>query len=277
MRALSQVGGHSRGVNKAFTLIELLVVIAIIGILAAILFPVFSRVRENARRSSCSSNLKQLSLGIIQYAQDYDTYYPPTSWSGQTGPGPDGLTWTSGMWYWPQLIFSYTKSKQITSCPDGATTYNFSPNAPVFGHYGANGLIFNNVGTVQRPPVNEATILTPSTTYMLMDAGTLSMFPYYPFHPDAYVEYLPGTGPDSPSKLVALTATSDAKLRADMDLGRHFGGLNVSFADGHVKWYQSNAVLTQAAACPITGNYGSPPVLPTTSVCDWNPYTSNPG
>lgn len=58
--------------TKGFTLIELLVVIAIIAILAAILFPVFARARENARRSSCQSNLKQIALGWMQYNQDYD-------------------------------------------------------------------------------------------------------------------------------------------------------------------------------------------------------------
>lgn len=62
--------------TNAFTLIELLVVIAIIAILSAILFPVFGRARENARRSSCQSNLKQIGLGIMQYVQDYDGYYP---------------------------------------------------------------------------------------------------------------------------------------------------------------------------------------------------------
>src|SRR5450755_1930358 len=62
--------------RPGFTLIELLVVVAIIALLAAILFPVFARARENARRTSCSSNLKQLGLGVLMYAQDYDEYYP---------------------------------------------------------------------------------------------------------------------------------------------------------------------------------------------------------
>ena len=62
--------------RSGFTLIELLVVIAIIAILAAILFPVFARARESARRTSCISNLKQLALGTMMYAQDYDETYP---------------------------------------------------------------------------------------------------------------------------------------------------------------------------------------------------------
>ena len=63
--------------SKGFTLIELLVVIAIIAILAAILFPVFARARENARRASCQSNEKNLMLSVMQYTQDYDERMPP--------------------------------------------------------------------------------------------------------------------------------------------------------------------------------------------------------
>src|ERR671914_167689 len=87
---------------KGFTLIELLVVIAIIAILAAILFPVFARARENARRASCQSNLKQLGLGIMQYSQDYDERLVHT--------GYDEASWRI-------RIFPYVKSAQIYFCP----------------------------------------------------------------------------------------------------------------------------------------------------------------
>ena len=90
--------------RSAFTLIELLVVIAIIAILAAILFPVFARARENARKASCQSNLKQIGLAFRQYAQDYDGWTPGSGLASRS---------------WPTMIMPYVKGEQLFACPSG--------------------------------------------------------------------------------------------------------------------------------------------------------------
>lgn len=103
--------------RPAFTLIELLVVIAIIAIIAAILFPVFARARENARRTSCQSNLKQIGLGLLQYQQDYDEKNPnrangnPQSTCGGVG--------NCLIWY--EVVQPYVKSRQLFVCPSNTT------------------------------------------------------------------------------------------------------------------------------------------------------------
>ncbi|HVF10044.1 MAG TPA: type II secretion system protein, partial [Abditibacteriaceae bacterium] len=95
--------------HNGFTLVELLIVIAIVAILSAILFPVFAEAREGARRAACLSNMKQIGLATMQYAQDNDermvnafTYY---------GPGTTNLMW------WQDLLQPYTKSYQVVLCP----------------------------------------------------------------------------------------------------------------------------------------------------------------
>lgn len=90
---------------SGFTLIEVLVVIAVIAILAAILFPTFARARENARRSSCQSNLHQIGLGFAQYTKDYDDHYP-------LGLQAD---WNNG---WPTTVQPYIQSVEVFRCPD---------------------------------------------------------------------------------------------------------------------------------------------------------------
>lgn len=101
----------SRTSNQGFTLIELLVVIAIIAILAAILFPVFAQAREKARMATCTSNLRQLGLGMMQYTQDYDERYPAWTWGDNyAGKG-------QAFDYWANAIFPYIKSTGIYKCP----------------------------------------------------------------------------------------------------------------------------------------------------------------
>ena len=114
---------------KGFTLIELLVVIAIIAILAAILFPVFARARENARRSSCSSNMKQIGLGILQYVQDYDERYPNSTTNNIPLPANGTIAATNGNFVpWQFVIQPYMKSYQIFACPSNSRNTNFQQN-----------------------------------------------------------------------------------------------------------------------------------------------------
>ena len=113
---VTQTQTHNRTAKrKAFTLIELLVVIAIIAILAAILFPAFARARENARRASCMSNMKQIGLGIMQYTADYDETYPQAYWyKADLGTTSNS---TLGYWHWSASTLPYVKSEQLYVCP----------------------------------------------------------------------------------------------------------------------------------------------------------------
>jgi len=112
---MSNVIRTGNSLKKGFTLIELLVVIAIIAILAAILFPVFAKVREKARQITCASNLKQIGLGIMQYSQDNDEKQPYVF-------GNDGKPDTT----WCTLVMPYIKSAGVFKCPDD--TYSRGAN-----------------------------------------------------------------------------------------------------------------------------------------------------
>lgn len=126
------------GAKRGFTLIELLVVIAIIAILAAILFPVFAKARENARRISCISNLKQRGLGMMQYTQDYDEVLV-ANWGGVDGwqasrPAP------TERYKWMDSIHPYVKSEQIYNCPSHANYPTGLGPYIYYKRYGTGGL-----------------------------------------------------------------------------------------------------------------------------------------
>jgi len=224
------------GAPRGFTLIELLVVIAIIAILASILFPVFARARENARRTSCASNLKQLGLGIMQYVQDYDETYPMSlnygadGVSGGSGDDAD-VTWTA-------TVQPYVKSTQIFQCPSSETV-SYST-----GDYGANYSVMP-FSTISPNHIKMSALQSASTIYMVMDFGI-----YYARVSNVKTtsgtnwDYLPGMGDGGATCRVTPTTTMDRV--ADCQSGRHFGGVNMAFADGHVKWLKSSTVVEEA-------------------------------
>ncbi len=144
--------------RKAFTLIELLVVIAVIAILAAILFPVFSQVREKARQASCLSNCKQIATGLSLYAQDYDGHMPPAQLPAL---GPN--------FSWPTIMFPYIKNDPIFTCASGER----GPRAVRFdsangsGPTGCPGTYDGYVGVTVDDPTLFGGMCGDGTTYAL--------------------------------------------------------------------------------------------------------------
>ncbi|MFQ6097782.1 MAG: prepilin-type N-terminal cleavage/methylation domain-containing protein [Armatimonadota bacterium] len=213
------------GRRTGFTLIELLVVIAIIAILAAILFPVFARAKAKAKQASCSSNHKQIAMAWLMYAQDYDDHAAPCNVGTNNDPWP--RVWNA------TVLRPYVKNRQLWECPSyssvrnpgscedrtrGGIGYNWAWT-PIEGPGGDRGWIsFKNLDRLQHPA--EFVIYTDSRC---MGTG--------PYNNRPWTDWLNGAWP------------------ADF---RHNEGMNVAFADGHVKWQRPES-LRHNQFCRVAG------------------------
>jgi prepilin-type N-terminal cleavage/methylation domain-containing protein/prepilin-type processing-associated H-X9-DG protein len=286
-------GKCSKADKSGFTLIELLVVIAIISILAAILFPVFARARENARRASCMSNIKQISLGIMMYVQDYDEHYPLPWWTNHfpTGQKPQVIQTTAGMpgaffatcnesgscgsagpttvavdqggttvypihyVTWMDLIYPYTKSVQVFSCTS-STDDEHLPDYIFSGAFsGGHYWRYDHDSTVYSISVSMAAVQSPANTVMIWESGATGSSN----HNEAM------TGADGMANNI---------LKWPDQHSMHLGGMNLAFGDGHVKWLSIEQIKGQAgtdtsSSCTLSSPFNGP-------MCStlFNPYRS---
>ncbi len=188
---------------RGFTLIELLVVIAIISILASILFPVFSRARSKARRTACVSNMRQLGLAMLMYAEDYSEVLPLWSLAGgdpvggEPPPGTEPYTWDT-------QIQPYCRNKQVVLCPENP--HGRGKRAYAMPRY-VSGVAVGAPPDVVR-------------TALLMEKGALP----------------PGVWADAAGENFHQSTTFEKGPPYFHDEGKNF-----VFLDGHVKWYRKDA------------------------------------
>ena len=209
---------------KGFTLIELLVVIAIIAILAAILFPVFARARENARRSSCQQNIRQIGLAIKQYLSDYDESFPQVSVGAASGNVPYG---------WADACQPYVRNTQLFQCPSDSA----QPGPAAFTVSDANysDYFYNS----NLSGVNESALQYIASTVMLGDG--------LPGDATRAADGVPGSG-----DIAAIEAAGGSTPVGAAT--RHLDGANYTFADGHVKWLKgSSSFVCPAIRATLSG------------------------
>lgn len=196
--------------RSGFTLIEILIVLAIIALLAAILFPVFAKVRERGRTTACASNMRQIGTAFAMYTADHDGWMPL-------------ITYTSQVCAWPDRLLPYIKSNQIFWCPSFPRG-EYQPGCPTSA-CDAQGCT-NYHGSYQSNPLIHSSGTQPETICT---------------HPATTIYSVDGLGGDF--TMYGNTVTSIQDMETGGVRFRHSDGANALFVDGHVKWMAAGAML----------------------------------
>jgi prepilin-type N-terminal cleavage/methylation domain-containing protein/prepilin-type processing-associated H-X9-DG protein len=250
MARLSSVSSYRRRKSLwdgGFTLIELLVVIAIIAILAAILFPVFAQAREKARATSCLSNAKQLGLAAVMYAQDYDEVIVPAWLIYNWNPLDEPL--------WPRLLQPYIKNTQLFTCPSNAPRTPYRPQPPgwevlddlglygIFAGYGRNACLHNHMATL-------AQIVEPANSILFCEAVFLPGDQNLGYYLSWWHGYEATGDPLCPGDAVDWGSEANRSYGCNCaePASWHNEGANVTFHDGHAKWFRKQVLTTPPGA-----------------------------
>jgi prepilin-type N-terminal cleavage/methylation domain-containing protein/prepilin-type processing-associated H-X9-DG protein len=234
--------------TQAFTLIELLVVIAIIAILAAILFPVFAQAKAAAKKTQDLSNHKQIVTAIMLYAGDYDDHSMSTHHDLEAGET------IADLYTWFMPLQPYIKNKQIfhdpnvssnpTIFPDWMTLADWLPNRT---DYLINGFFAHSASMTEFDRPADQIIVAERNP-------AIAFFDYHPWPsaPDNNWErgFLDGSG------YTIGDVETDTQVLDAKNTGRHMGGNNYSFADGHAKWFRFNQTLDKTLAPTAVNNWG---------------------
>ncbi|MBI3922236.1 MAG: DUF1559 domain-containing protein [Armatimonadetes bacterium] len=194
--------------RRGFTLIELLIVIAIITILAAILFPVFARAREKARQTVCLSNVKQVTLAVLMYAEDYEDTLPRVCLRA-LGPS----SWES----WADVVQPYAKNAHVFRCPSdsrGGLVLSYGWNVGSWYWPKVSGMGCGYLHP-ELPTIGLGDVAEPTMTVMIAELNP-QWVPFQIYEPYFY---------DAAQQIIPISS-------------RHNEGSNYAFVDGHAKWYK---------------------------------------
>ncbi|HEY3333552.1 MAG TPA: DUF1559 domain-containing protein [Capsulimonadaceae bacterium] len=256
--------------DKGFTLIELLVVIAIIAILAAILFPVFAKAREKARQTSCSSNMKQLGIALLQYVQDYDEYTPcDLNVPGNGGSGYNGNGWAGCLYPYVKSTGAYTCPNDVTALntsglSSGNTNLSYAINYDLYpGEQGGSGSVMGtNCAKMTAPAVtvalfeiqgaaddlgNPGVNFAPSAAYQAQEqaaSGRSAPFEYHSPSGTAGCDNggKPRTFANAAKYATGIVSQATALVMTQSGIGIHTEASNYLACDGHVKWLKGTNV-----------------------------------
>jgi prepilin-type N-terminal cleavage/methylation domain-containing protein len=218
---------HSQ--HRGFTLIELLVVIAIIALLAAILFPVFARARDNARRASCQSNLKQIGIGVIQYTQDYDDMLPVCDVDLSDAELVNFMTGATDNPL--KSIQPYVKSTQVYICPSAPKTVGTGAPSGI----NDTNYAYNNIFTVWTGS-NAAGNTRGRKLSEMSSPAEFALFQEYYLRSNRLKLRPYGNNRNTTTNATNYNVWHFQLSGVEAMSNMHFEGGNLLYLDNHVKW-----------------------------------------